>query len=118
MAESTLSPLFKTETGSIAFAAGKDGKIKLTYPIWDDAKVVLPGHVAQLEWGPQGAELRILPRDTLLAFLQKVMVRIDAIHDRFTLSTERIVARLDAIEGKPSDPPAPLHGTKHMTMLG
>ena len=51
---------FKTGTGAIAWAAGKDGKIKLTYPSWDDHKVVLQGQVMQTEWGPQGAELRIL----------------------------------------------------------
>ena len=39
----------------------KEGKLRVTYVGWDDAKVVLDGQVLELRWGPQGVEARILP---------------------------------------------------------
>ena len=35
----------------------KEGKLRVTYAGWDDAKVVLDGQVLELRWGPQGGVL-------------------------------------------------------------
>jgi hypothetical protein len=32
-------------------SASKDGKLRVVYAGWDDAKVVLPGEVLELRWG-------------------------------------------------------------------
>src|SRR5438067_10863429 len=43
-----------------------EGKLRVTYAGWDDAKVVLDGQVLELRWGPQGVEARILPDRAVL----------------------------------------------------
>ena len=65
LADSPLSPdssLFKADTATLVFSASKDGKIRVIYTGWDDAKVVLPGDVFEVRWGSQGVEGRIYPR--------------------------------------------------------
>jgi hypothetical protein len=57
-----ISPLFKADAVNIAVSASKDGKLRVVYAGWDDAKAVLPGEVLELRWGSQGVEARILPR--------------------------------------------------------
>ena len=47
---------------TIAVSASKDGKLRVVYGGWDDAKVVLPNEVLELRWGKQGVEARITPR--------------------------------------------------------
>jgi hypothetical protein len=54
-------PLFKADSVNIAVSASKDGKLRVGYAGWDDAKAVLPGEVLELRWGSQGVEARILP---------------------------------------------------------
>jgi hypothetical protein len=57
-----IPPLFKADTVNIAVSASKDGKLRVVYGGWDDAKVVLPNEVLELRWGKQGVEARIIPR--------------------------------------------------------
>ena len=33
----------------------KEGRLRVTYAGWGDAKVVLDGQVLELRWGPQGS---------------------------------------------------------------
>ena len=47
---------------NIAVSASKDGKLRVVYGGWDDAKVFLPSEVLELRWGKQGVEARIIPR--------------------------------------------------------
>lgn len=61
MSENSLTPpLLKADAAVIAFSSTKDGKIRCVYGNWDDAKVVLPGQVFEVRWGPQGVEARIV----------------------------------------------------------
>jgi hypothetical protein len=53
------SPLFKADVATLSFYATKDGKVSVSYPGWDDRKVVLPGQVFEIAWAPQGVEGRI-----------------------------------------------------------
>jgi hypothetical protein len=46
-----IPPLFKADAVNIAVSASKDGKLRVVYGGWDDAKVVLPGEVLELRWG-------------------------------------------------------------------
>lgn len=64
-----LPPLFKAEKGTLPFAAQPDGKIRVTYSSWDDAKIVHPGQVLELRWGRQGVECRIGDPKALEAIL-------------------------------------------------
>lgn len=64
-----LPPLFKAEKGTLPFAALPDGKIRVTYSSWDDAKIVHPGQVLELRWGRQGVECRIGDPKALEAIL-------------------------------------------------
>jgi hypothetical protein len=40
---SQIAPLFKAETVNIAVSASKDGKLRVVYAGWDDAKIILGG---------------------------------------------------------------------------
>ena len=51
--------LFKADTVNIAVSASRDGKLRVVYGGWDDAKVVLPSEVLALRWGKQGVEARM-----------------------------------------------------------
>jgi hypothetical protein len=57
-----IPPLFKADAANITVSSSKDGKLRVVYGGWDDAKVVLPGEVLELRWGKQGVEARIIPR--------------------------------------------------------
>jgi hypothetical protein len=57
-----IPPLFKADTANLRVSASKDGKLRVVYAGWDDAKVVLPSEVLELRWGKQGVEARIIPR--------------------------------------------------------
>jgi hypothetical protein len=52
----------KADTATLTFSASKDGKLRVVYGGWDDAKVALPGEVFELRVGPQGVEGRIVAR--------------------------------------------------------
>jgi hypothetical protein len=47
---------------NLTVSASRDGKLRVVYGGWDDAKVVLPNEVLELRWGKQGLEARIIPR--------------------------------------------------------
>ena len=51
--------LFKADTATLTFYATAEGKLKVVYAGWDEAKIVLPGCVFELARGPQGVEGRI-----------------------------------------------------------
>ena len=36
-------PLFKADTANLAFSADKEGKVRMVYSGWEDAKVLLAG---------------------------------------------------------------------------
>jgi hypothetical protein len=55
-----IPPLFKADTANLTVSASRDGKLRVVYGGWDDAKVVLPNEVLELRWGKQGVEGRIL----------------------------------------------------------
>jgi hypothetical protein len=57
-----ISPIFISDKVSLAVSREKDGKLRLVYGGWDDAKVVEPGEVLELRASSQGVEGRILPR--------------------------------------------------------
>jgi hypothetical protein len=44
------APLIKADTGTLQFAADKEGRIRLNYSGWEDAKVILLGERLQLFW--------------------------------------------------------------------
>ena len=48
-------PLFKADTANLAFSADKEGKVRMVYSGWEDAKVLLPGEVLGLLGGWTGA---------------------------------------------------------------
>jgi hypothetical protein len=54
-----IAPLLKAETATLAFSASKDGKLRVVYAGWDDAKVALEGQEFVVTAGPQGVEARI-----------------------------------------------------------
>lgn len=57
----TISPsLLHAETATITFSAQKDGKLRLRSLSLVDVKVVHPGQVVEVMWGPQGVELRVV----------------------------------------------------------
>jgi len=43
---------FKAENVLVGIRHEKEGKLRVTYTRWDDAKVVLDGQVLELRWGP------------------------------------------------------------------
>jgi hypothetical protein len=47
---------------TIAVSSSRDGKLRVLYGGWDDAKVVWPNEVLELRWGKQGVEARTIPR--------------------------------------------------------
>ena len=49
-----IPPLFKADAVDIAVSASKDGKLRVVYAGWDDAKVVLPDEVLELRASSQG----------------------------------------------------------------
>jgi hypothetical protein len=55
-------PPFKAEAVTIAVSSSRDGKLRVLYGGWDDAKVVWPNEVLELRWGKQGVEARTIPR--------------------------------------------------------
>lgn len=59
-APAAIPPLFKADTATLTFAKQADGKIRVNYASWEDAKVVQPGEVFELRWGKQGVEGRII----------------------------------------------------------
>ena len=60
MPATAIPPLLKADRVTLAVEATKDGKLRVTYQGWDDAKVVLPGQRFELVCGDQGVEARIL----------------------------------------------------------
>jgi hypothetical protein len=59
------SPVIKAEKATISFAVSADKtdrKVRMTYPNWEDAKVLLADQVFEIAWGPQGIEGRIVDR--------------------------------------------------------
>jgi len=58
---SKTASLLTAESIMLGVRHEKEGKLRVTYAGWDDAKVVLDGQVLELRWGPQGVEARILP---------------------------------------------------------
>ena len=48
-------PLFKADAANLAFSADKEGKVRMVYSGWDDAKVLLPGEVLEVYW--QGGQV-------------------------------------------------------------
>jgi hypothetical protein len=59
------SPVIKAEKATISFAVSADKtdrKIRVTYPNWEDAKVLLADQVFEIAWRPQGIEGRIVDR--------------------------------------------------------
>lgn len=57
-----IPPLFTADSVNFRAYASKDGKISMSYPGWDNNKVVLEDQVFELSCGRQGLEGRILPR--------------------------------------------------------
>jgi hypothetical protein len=57
-----IPPLFKAENPTLTFSASKDGKLRVNYAGWDDAKVALEGQEFVVIAGPQGVEARIRDR--------------------------------------------------------
>jgi hypothetical protein len=57
-----IPPLLKADAATLAFSASKDGKLRVTYAGWDDAKVALEGQEFVVIAGPQGVEARIRDR--------------------------------------------------------
>jgi hypothetical protein len=59
------SPVIKAEKATISFAVSADKtdrKVRITYPNWEDHKVVGPDQAFEIAWGPQGVEGRIVDR--------------------------------------------------------
>jgi hypothetical protein len=56
-----VSPIFITEKVTLIFSHEKDGKIRLTYGNWDDAKVVEPGEVLELREFAVGGRADLAP---------------------------------------------------------
>jgi hypothetical protein len=50
---SEIAPLFKADAVNIAVSASKDGKLRVVYGGWDDAKVILWRARADPAWRPQ-----------------------------------------------------------------
>jgi hypothetical protein len=50
-----IAPLFKAESVNNLVSASKDGKLRVVYGGWDDAKVVLPDEVLELRASSQGS---------------------------------------------------------------
>jgi hypothetical protein len=40
-----IPPLLKADVATLVFSASKDGKLRVTYAGWDDAKTVLEGDI-------------------------------------------------------------------------
>jgi hypothetical protein len=57
---SPIALIFKADTVSLHVSREKDGKLRLVYAGWDDAKVVQPDE--ELRASSQRVEGRILPR--------------------------------------------------------
>ena len=55
---SKTASLLTAESIMLGVRHEKEGKLRVTYVGWDDAKVVLDGQVLELLWGPQGVEAR------------------------------------------------------------
>jgi hypothetical protein len=43
-------PLFKADTANLAFSADKEGRVRIVYSGWEDAKVLLPGEHLDVYW--------------------------------------------------------------------
>src|ERR1700758_3960211 len=57
-----IPPLFKADTVNIAVSASKDGKLRVVYGGWDDAKVIPGGASTDPAWRPQSdRQARALP---------------------------------------------------------
>jgi hypothetical protein len=56
------APLFKADRVTITVSREIDGKLRVLYGGWEDARVVLPDHALELRAGPQGVEARIVER--------------------------------------------------------
>jgi len=59
---SPIAPIFKADSVLLHVSREKDGKFRLVYAGWDDAKVVQPDEVLELRASSQRVEGRILPR--------------------------------------------------------
>jgi hypothetical protein len=42
-----IPPLFKAENATLAFSASKDGKLRVTYAGWDDARACASGAMVE-----------------------------------------------------------------------
>ena len=55
-------PLFRADTANLAFSADKEGKVRIVYAGWDDAKVLTPGEVLEVYWeGGQVLARKVTP---------------------------------------------------------
>ena len=43
-------PLFKADAANLAFSADKEGRVRIVYSGWEDAKVLLLGEVLEVYW--------------------------------------------------------------------
>ena len=61
--ERTISPpLFKADTANLAFSADKEGRVRMVYSGWEDAKVLLPDEVLEVYWeGGQVLARKVTP---------------------------------------------------------
>jgi hypothetical protein len=70
-----IPPLLTAETAVLSFSASKDGKLRVNYLNWDDAKVALAGQEFVVTVGPQGVEARIRTIDVPLIRAARPAVR-------------------------------------------
>jgi hypothetical protein len=54
------SPILIADKCTVTFSAEADGKVRVIYQGWDDAKIVVPGQFIHICRGPQGIEFRLL----------------------------------------------------------
>jgi hypothetical protein len=57
----SIAPIFTADKVNLIVSREKDGKLRLIYPGWDDAKVVQPDEVLELSASSQGVQGRIRP---------------------------------------------------------
>ena len=55
-------PLFKSDRATLVISREKDGKLRVLYHGWAEAKTVYEHQVIEVRAGPQGVEARILDR--------------------------------------------------------
>lgn len=95
-AAAVLPSLLHADTAVINFAAQKDGRLRLRSSSWgDDYKVVHEGEMVEVRWGPQGVELRIVPRLANLGEMMDAISRADDPYDGDPALAARLRAKFD-----------------------